>query len=111
MAQHPVTLSKESMISRTRLSTAMSFAVLAIAEAAPAQTSAELKARCSKLLAFYEWYGTGRKENSDGARNHVHIGASIDCRRGNHARGIAAMEELLRRKAFDPSGSLSIPGQ
>ncbi len=90
--------------------TLTSFAFLAVAEAASAQTTADLKARCSKLLAFYEWYGTGRKENSDGARHHTYIGASIDCQRGRHAEGIAAMEALLERKRFDPSGSLSVPG-
>lgn len=89
----------------------MSLGFLTVAEPAPAQTAAELKARCSRLLAFYEWYGAGRKENSDGARNHTYIGASIDCQRGRFAEGIAAMEALLQRKGFDPSGPLSIPGQ
>jgi len=96
---------------RMRLSSVMSFAVLSLAEAAPAQTAADLKARCTRLLAFYEWYGAGRKENSDGARNHAYVGASIDCQRGRYAEGIATMVRLLERKRFDPSGPLSIPGQ
>jgi hypothetical protein len=105
-----ISTSKETVM-RMRLSAAMSLAVLSLAEAAPAQTAADLKARCNRLLAFYEWYGAGRKENSDGARNHAYIGAYIDCQRGHYVEGIAAMESLLRRKRFDPSGPLSMPGQ
>ena len=86
-----------------------SLAFLAVAEVAPAQASPELGSRCSRLLAFYEWYGAGRKENSDGARHHGWIGASIDCGRGRLAEGIVALEQLLHRKRHDPWGCLQVP--
>ena len=54
-----------------------SLAFIAVAEVAPAQGASELRSRCSRLLTFYEWYGAGRKENSDGARHHDWIGAPI----------------------------------
>lgn len=87
--------------------------VLALALAAdlpnPAagQTTAELKARCAQLIAYYDYYGVGRRENSDGARNHTRIGADIDCKAGLYAEGIASMEDLLRRKKFTPP----LPGE
>lgn len=86
-----------------------SLAFVAVAEVAPAHAAPDLKARCSRLLAFYEWYGAGRKENSDGARHHDWIGASIDCGRGRLAEGIAALERLLLRKRHDPHGPLRVP--
>lgn len=58
-------------------------------------------ARCAQLVAFYDYYGRSRSNNSDGARNHTRISANIDCERGLYDKGIAAMEDLLRRKAFD----------
>jgi hypothetical protein len=58
------------------------------------------KERCAQLIDFFDYYGTGRKENSDGARNHTRIGAEIDCDRGLHEQGIKEMEDLLRRKKF-----------
>ncbi len=69
---------------------------------AQAQTSAELQARCSQLIAYYDRYGMGRSTDSDGRRNHTLIGARIDCSRGLYAEGIQAMEDLLRRKKFTP---------
>ena len=59
------------------------FAMLAIAlaleagllSAAQAQAAAELKSRCSQLIAYYDRYGMGRSTDSDGRRNHTRIGA------------------------------------
>lgn len=59
------------------------------------------KERCAQDIAFFDRYGAGRTENSDGQRNHTRIGAEIDCQRGRYEKGIAAMEDLLRRKKFD----------
>jgi hypothetical protein len=63
--------------------------------------SAWLKRRCSELIAYFDRYGVGRGENSDGPRNHTRIGASIECERGNYRSGIDSMAALLARKAFD----------
>jgi hypothetical protein len=73
---------------------------LLVLVAATAAGSADLKARCTQLTSFYDRYGAGRSENSDGARNPTRIGAAIDCDRGNE-EGVLAMEDLLRRKKFD----------
>lgn len=80
--------------------------VLMVDLGASAQTRAELAGRCAQLVAFYDYYGRSRSNNSDGARNHTRISANIDCERGLLETGIAVMEELLRKKAFDvpPSG-------
>ena len=71
-----------------------------MANLALAQPTVDPKARCAQLVAFYDRYGVGRSTNSDGRRNHTRIGANIDCERGHYEKGIAAMEDLLRRKAF-----------
>ena len=88
-------------------SAALMAAGFASAQAPPSQ--ADLKARCSELLEFFDWYGADRSENSDGARNHTRIAAGIDCTNGRYAEGVAAMEALLKRKGLDPSGSLATP--
>lgn len=72
----------------------------AAATDALAQTPQELKARCSQLTAYFDYYGVSRGENSDGAKNWKRINAGIDCERGNYEVGIRAMEELLVAKAF-----------
>ncbi|MFZ5778996.1 MAG: hypothetical protein ACOY4R_02155 [Pseudomonadota bacterium] len=78
--------------------------------AAAGQSAAAQKARCTQLIDFYDRYGSGRSQNSDGRRNHTRIGAEIDCQRGRYAQGIAAMESLLRAKKFDiPPPGQSIP--
>ena len=69
---------------------------------ATAPSNADLKARCDQLTSIYDRYGASRSENSDGARNHTRIGAGIDCANGHAAEGVAAMEELLKDKRFDP---------
>src|SRR5260221_14735579 len=66
-----------------------------------APTSPDLKARCEQLMSMYDRYGASRIENSDGVRNHTRIGAGIDCSNGHAAEGVAAMEDLLKRKKFD----------
>jgi hypothetical protein len=65
-------------------------------------TTAQLKARCSQLMAYYDRYAVGRSNDSDGRRNHTRIHAEMDCRRGFYADGVATMEALLRRKKFTP---------
>jgi hypothetical protein len=57
--------------------------------------------RCTQLVAFFDYYGAGRGENSDGPRNHTRIGATIDCQRGQVLAGKRTMEALLTRKAFE----------
>jgi hypothetical protein len=65
------------------------------------QRTAWLKGRCSELVAYFDRYGVGRGENSDGPRNHTRIGAAIECERVNYRQGIDSMAALLKRKAFD----------
>lgn len=60
-----------------------------------------LKARCSQLVAFYDRWGVGRGENSDGPRNHTRIGAALECEKGNYRYGIDTMDTLIVGKAFD----------
>ena len=76
----------------------------------PAQPSAKpmsparmtwMKGRCSQLVAFFDYYGVSRGENSDGPRNHTRIGAAIECERTHVRVGVKTMEALLKRKAFD----------
>ena len=100
------------MAFRTLASALICSVVLATTGVASAQapsSSPDLKARCARLLEFFDWYGADRSENSDGARNHTHIAAGLDCTNGRYADGVASMEALLKRKAFDPSGSLTTP--
>jgi hypothetical protein len=65
-----------------------------------AQATVSPAARCAQLVSYYDRYGVGRSTNSDGRRNHTRIAAELDCQRGDYQKGIAAMEDLLRRKAF-----------
>ncbi len=60
-----------------------------------------MKGRCSQLVAFFDYYGVSRGENSDGPRNHTRIGAAIECERTHFRTGVKTMEALLKRKAFD----------
>jgi hypothetical protein len=91
------------MTGRSRL-LAVASLVTVLAEGvghAAAQTRAQLADRCAQLVAFYDYYGRSRSNNSDGGRNHTRISAHIDCERGDYEKGIALMEDLLRKKAFD----------
>ena len=63
--------------------------------------SAWMKGRCSQLVAFFDYYGVSRGENSDGPRNHTRIGATIECERTHFRTGVRTMAALLKRKAFD----------
>ena len=80
---------------------------------AAAQSQADLKARCDQLTSYFDRYGAGRSENSDGARNHTRIAAGAECEQGHYAEGIADMEALLKRKSFDvppaPTGLAQTP--
>ena len=68
----------------------------------PASSQAQsLKARCDQLISYYDRYGAGRSENSDGVRNHTRIGAAIDCQNGQYDKGVSTMEALLKQKGFD----------
>ena len=71
-------------------------------QAAPqaAVTTAQLRARCSQLIHYYDRYGVGRSLHSDGRRSMRRIDAEMDCNRGLFAQGIAAMEKLLADKKF-----------
>jgi hypothetical protein len=64
------------------------------------QTDVDPRARCNQLIAYFDYYGASRSENSDARRNHTRLGAEIDCDRGSHEAGIQAMERLLTNKAF-----------
>lgn len=77
-------------------------ATVGIATPAAAQTTQQLKARCSQLIAYYDRHAVGRSNDSDGRRNHTRIDAEVDCSRGLYAEGISTMENLLRRKKFTP---------
>ena len=77
-------------------------ATVGIETPAAAQTTDQLKARCSQLIAYYDRYGASRSNNSDGRRNHTRKDAEIDCDRGLYVEGISTMENLLRRKKFTP---------
>ena len=65
-----------------------------------AVTTAQLRARCSQLIHYYDRYGVGRSLHSDGRRNMPRMDAEIDCSRGQFAQGIATMEKLLVAKKF-----------
>lgn len=72
------------------------------------QRLAWLKARCTQLVAFYDRWGVGRGENSDGARNHTRIGAALECEKGNYRVGIDTMDSLIARKGFDVPRHLTL---
>jgi hypothetical protein len=77
-----------------------------------AQTSVSPQARCAQLIAFYDRYGVGPSNNSDGRRNHTRIAAEFYCQRGDFQTGIAIMEDLLRKKAFtvpEPAPPVTVP--
>ena len=72
------------------------------------QRLAWLKARCSQLVAYYDRWGVGRGENSDGPRNHRRISAALECENGNYRYGIDTMDSLLVGKAFDVPRHLTV---
>ena len=74
-------------------------AQLAQASVSP-QAGVSPQARCAQLVSYYDRYGVGRSNNSDGRRNHTRIAAEFHCQKGDYQKGIAMMEDLLRKKAF-----------
>lgn len=89
----------------------MEFVALLLA-AQLAQADINPAARCAQLIAFYDRYGASRSNNSDGRRNHTRKSAEIDCQRGDYQKGIAIMEDLLRKKAFTvppPAPPITVP--
>ena len=77
-----------------------------------AQADIDPASRCAQLVAFYDRYCVGRSNNSDGRRNHTRIAAEFDCQRGDFRRGIAIMEDLLRKKGFavpTPAPPITVP--
>jgi len=75
-------------------------ALLLAAQLAQATATVSPAARCAQLVAYYDRFGVGRSNNSDGRRNHTRILAELNCQKGNFDKGIAIMEDLLRKKAF-----------
>ena len=71
-----------------------------------APTPAQLAARCSQLIHFFDRFAVGRSLHTDGRRNLMRVAAEIDCSRGLFTQGIAVMEKLLLDKKFTlpPSG-------
>lgn len=94
----------------------ISLAIVAVFPAMLALPSAahpviDLEAYCKQLVAFYDRYGAGRSENSDGRRHHERIGASIDCKDDSPEDGIETMTRLLERKRFEvpaPSNTVEV---
>ena len=84
---------------------------------ASAQTDQNyLKNRCAQLLGYYAYYGTDRRENSDGVKNGVWVAATADCAAGRYEEGIAEIERLMRDRQLPimsadtirtPDGSVS----
>ena len=82
----------------------------AFGQSSPGQSSPDLKARCSQLMTFFDWYGASRSENTDGARNHTRLGAEMECKKGNYRQGVALMYRLcLRRWPKCPWGAPLAP--
>src|SRR5258708_9316323 len=67
---------------------------------ASAPTSPDLKARCTQLISYFDYYGTSRGENSDGARNPTRIAAGLVCEKGHSAERDAYLETLLQNHDF-----------
>lgn len=79
----------------------LSLLLVMTAQALPSDTAeAGLQARCRQLISYFDRYGLTRSSHSDGRRNLTRIGAEVDCRNGQYAKGIAAMETLMRNKNF-----------
>src|SRR5215468_8794438 len=114
MLTHENSTMRSALLHSTFISVMILGAGIATSAVAQTQASASnLKARCDQLISYYDRYGVGRGENSDGARNHTRIAADLDCQQGRYEQGISAMEALLRRKNFDvppaPSGVAETP--
>ena len=76
---------------------------------ASAPTSPDLKARCTQLISYFDYYGTSRGENSDGARNHTRIAAGLDCENGHYAEGVASISNSSRSKLLLKNKNFGVP--
>ena len=74
----------------------------------PTASADDLKQRCEQLIAYYDYYGVSRGENSDGPRNHARIRAFLECQCGDYRSGITRMIALMRSKAMTPPAA-SVP--
>ena len=61
--------------------------------------SADQKARCAQLIAFWQLHGGSKSEGSGGA-DIPRKNAEVDCEAGRYERGIRTMEDLLRRNGY-----------
>ena len=84
---------------------------LALPGRAVAESNSTGAARCKQLIDYYDRYSPGRSAHSDGRRNMTRIAAGIDCERGDYARGITEMEELLqsRKLRIPPVSTAATP--
>ena len=71
----------------------------ALGQGGPVTAGADPATRCSDLIAFWLKHGGSKGEGAGGA-DIVRKNAEIDCAAGRHARGILAMEDLLRRNGY-----------
>ena len=74
-----------------------------------AQATVSPAARCAQLVAYYDRYGVGRSNNSDGRRNHTRIAAELDCQRGDYQKGIAIMEDLVAQEGLHRAAARAEP--
>src|SRR5262245_27901258 len=102
MPIHETSTMRSALLHSTFISAMILGAGIATSAVAQTQASASnLKARCDQLISYYDRFGVGRSENSDGVRNHTRIAAGLDCEQGHYEVGIASMETLLKNKHFD----------
>jgi len=73
----------------------------AIVPASPASAQADLQARCSQLVSYYNRYGASRGEDSNGNRDFIWLGADLDCRNGRYEKGLDALETLMKGKNWN----------
>jgi hypothetical protein len=67
---------------------------------------------CTELLGTFDKYTASRAtESSDGAHNHVRLGAEIACDKGDCAYCAVRMQALLKHKHFNPPALPSEIGQ
>ena len=58
---------------------------------------------CAQMLGAFDKYTASRAtESSDGAHNHVRLGAEIECDRGNCDYCAIQMEAMFKAKKFNP---------
>jgi hypothetical protein len=61
--------------------------------------STDPKTRCAQLIAFWLLHGGAKGEGSGGA-DVPRKSAEVDCEAGRYDKGIATMEDLLRRNGY-----------